>query len=80
MRATKEMFMAFVNELSNMVGQQLYLVQCYRMMYVTPVNDSNACDSNYLYCMSNAFTMENYHSLMAFVAGYAAALRRIQGN
>ena len=80
MRATKEMFMAFVNELSSMVGEQLYLVKSYDMLYVSPVNHSVQCQSNYLYCMSNAFTMENYHSLMAFVAGYAAALRRMQGN
>lgn len=78
MRATKEMFKGVVNDISNLMGEQLYLVPCSYWMYLSPVNSGLECQSNYYLCLDNSFSNANYDKLMAFEKGIQAAFRRMQ--
>lgn len=74
MRATKEMFNMVVNEISDYMGKQLYLVPCSYYMYLTPVNSRMDCQFNYYLCIDNSFSNANYDKLMAFKKGVMAVL------
>lgn len=78
MRATKDMFLSAVNDISNLMGEKLYLVPCSSWMYVSPVKSSVECQFNYYLCMDNSFSNANYDKLMAFEKGVQAAIRRMQ--
>ena len=82
MRATKNMFLEVINNLSNLVGEPLYLFHDNEKMYISPITncEKNPPQNNYYICMPYVFSMENYNRLLAYEAGYAAALRRMQCN
>lgn len=80
MRATKEMFLSVAKEISNLLGEQLYLVSVSDVLYITPVNNRVSCQSNYYFCFSNTLSKANYDRLIAFKMGLEFALRRMQGN
>ena len=80
MRATKGMFLSVVNDISNLMGEQLYLVPCGYWMYVSPVNNTVECQHNYYLCLDNSFSNANYDKLMVFQKGIQAAFRRMQNR
>ena len=66
MRATKEMFNSVVMDISNYMGENLYLVPVGYYMYLTPVNSRMECQRlNYL-CLDNSYSNANYDKLRAF--------------
>ena len=75
MRVTKEMFEYEIKYLSNYLGEPLYLVQCGSWMYLSPINDTVACQSKYYFCMSNSFSNANLDLLRAFSKGVQVALK-----
>ncbi len=80
MRATKEMFKGVVNDISNLMGEQVYLVPCSYYMYLTPVNNTIECQYNNYLCLDNSFSNANYDKLRAFKKGVEATLRRMQNR
>lgn len=76
MRATKEMFNAVVRDISNYMGENLYLIPVGYYMYLTPVNSRMECQRvNYL-CLDNSYSNANYDKLRAFEKGVMAVLKR----
>ena len=78
MRAAKQMFLGVVKEISNLMGEQLYLVPCSYWMYLTPVNNTVECQYNNYLCLDNSFSNANFDKLMAFEKGVEATMRRMK--
>ena len=74
MRATKEMFNMVVNEISDYMGKQLYLVPCSCYMFLSPVNNVIDCQRNFYLCIGNSISNANFDRLTAFRDGVKAVL------
>ena len=75
-RVTKQDFDSIVGEISNMLGEQLYLIPNVHYMYLTSCTNPCAYPFSYYLQLSMSYSNANYEKLRAFEKGVMAVLNR----
>lgn len=80
MRMTKAIFQEKVDDLSQVFGTKLYLVEVGYYIFISPTTSQIDSQYNHVFAMSNSYSQANFDKLMAFSNGVEMAAKMLNVN